>query len=223
MRSVILIKQTTKYLLDRNIKRLVRAALRTIVPGAYRCGRAYIYELEHLSDNVVFPESYEFRRTDDINAMVDFRLKKRICETRLKAGDLCFASYRGDKIVSIIWGHKGQYYVRGLGYLQSCSQDDSYVYGAITQPEERQKGLFKALLHLISKELLKSTSGKITALAETKNTISINTLRNVGYREVKLIEHRTLLWLKKTNILHLATKNVERRIFMFPPSGVYVI
>lgn len=216
-------QKAAKHILDGNIKGLIRAGLRTIAPGAYRRGRAYIYELERLSDGVVFPESYEFRRTNDINAMVDFGLEKRICEKRLKAGDLCFAGYKGDKIISVIWGHKGPYYVRGIGYWHRCSRDDSYVFGAMTQPEERQKGLFKVLLYLISKELLKSTSGNITALIETKNTISLKTFRNMGYGEVRVVEHTTLLWIKKTIVLHHDTKNVQRRIFMFPPSDLYVI
>lgn len=223
MRSVTLMKKTLKYMSDGNVKGLVQAALHTIMPGAYRRGRAYIYELERLSDNVIFPDSYQFRRTNDISAIVEFGLKKGICEKRLRAGDLCFASYKGDKIVSVIWGHKGQYYIRGMGYLHTCNQDGSYVYGAITQPDERQKGLFKALLCLISKELLKSTSRKITALVETENAISMKAFRSIGYREVKVIEHTALLWIKKTNVLHLSTKTVEQRMFMFHPSEVYVI
>lgn len=224
MVNVTVMQKIMKYVLAGNIKGLIRAALGTMVPGAYRRGKAYIYELERLSENsVVFPESYEFRRTYDINAMVDFGLEKRICEKRLKAGDFCFASYKEDKIVSVIWGHKGPYYVRGMGYWHRCNQDDSYVYGAITKPDERQKGLFKALKYLISKELLKSTSGKITTLVETENTVSIKTNRNMGYREIKVIEHTTLFWIKRTNVLHLDTDNVEQRVFMFPPSEVYVI
>ncbi len=218
-----LMQKIMKYISDGNISGLFRAGLRTIAPGAYRSGRAYIYELERLSDNVVFPESYEFRKTNDINAMVDFGLEKRICEKRLKAGDLCFASYKGEKIVSVIWGHKGPYYVRGMGYWHRSSQDDSYVYGAVTKPDERQKGLFRALKYLISKELLESTRGKITTLVETENTISIKTNRNIGYREVKVIEHTTLFWIKKTKALDLRTKHVEQRRFLFRPSEVYVI
>jgi hypothetical protein len=155
--------------------------------------------------------------------MADFGLEKRICEKRLKAGDLCFASYKGDKIVSVIWGHQGPYYVRGMGYGHRSNQNDCYVYGAMTKPDERQKGLFKVLLCLISKELLKRARGRITALVETKNTISLKTVRNMGYREVKVIDHTTLFWIKKTNVRHLDTNNVEQRIFMFPPSEVYVI
>lgn len=218
-----MMQKTSRYILDGNIKGLIRAALRTIMPGAYRRGRAYIFELERLSDNVLIPESFEFRRTNDINAMVEFGLDKRTCETRLKAGDLCFASYKGDKIVSVTWAHTGPYYVRGMGYWHRPSQDDSYLYGAMTKPDERGKGLFKALKYLISKELLKSTCGKITALVETDNTVSIKTNRNMGYREVEIIEHTTFLWLKRTNVRHLDTNNVERRVFMFPPSGIYVI
>ena len=221
--SVTWIQKIAKYILAGNIKGLIRAALRTMVPGAYRRGSAYIYELEHLSDNVLFPESYEFRRTKDVNAMVDFGLDKRICEKRLKAGDLCFAGYKGGKIVSLIWGHKGPYYVRGMGYWHKSSQDDYYVYGAMTNPDERQNGLFKALLYLISKELPKSTSENITALVEIKNTISLKTFPNIGYREVKVIDHMTLFWVKKTNVRHLDSNTVEQRIFMFPPSEVYVI
>jgi hypothetical protein len=221
--NVTLMQKIAKYILDGNVKGLIRAALRTIVPGAYRRGRACIYELEHLSDNVLFPESYEFRRTNDTNAMVDFGLDKKICERRLKAGDLCFACYKGDKIVSVTWGHNGPCYVRGMGYWHRSNQDDYYVYGAMTKPDERQKGLFKTLLYLISKELLKSTSKKITALVETKNTISMKTFRNMGYREVKFIEHTTLFWIKKTNVRHLDANNVEQSIFMFPPSEIYVI
>jgi hypothetical protein len=216
-------QKIAKYILDGNVKGLIRAGLRTIAPGAYRRGRAYIYELERLPDNVVFPESYEFRRTNDINAMVDFGLDKRICEKRLTAGDVCFASYKGDKIVGVIWAHRGSYYVRGMGYWHRCSQDDSYVYGALTKPDERGKGLFKALKYLISKELLKGTSGKITTLVETENTVSIKTNQNMGYREVKVIDHTTLFWIKKTKVRHLDTNNVEQRMFMFPPSEVYVI
>ncbi len=221
--KVTLIQKIAKYILAGNVKGLIRAALGTMMPGAYRRGRAYIFELERLSDNVIFPESYEFRRTNDINAMVDFGLEKGICEKRLKAGDWCFASYKGDKIVSVIWGHKGSYYVRGMGYWHRSSQDDSYVYGALTKPDERGKGLFKALKYLISKELLKSTSGKITTLVETENAISIKTNRKMGFREVEVIDHTTILWIKKTKVRHLDTDNVEPRMFMFPPSGMYVI
>lgn len=218
-----LMQKASKYVLTGNVKGLMRAGLRTILPGAYRRGRAYIFELERLTDNVILPESYEYRRTNDIVAMVDFGLEKRTCEKRLKEGDVCFASYKGEKIVSVIWGHKGSYYVRGMGYWHRSNQDDCYVYGAITKPDERQKGLFKALKYLISKELLKSTSGKITTLVDTRNSISIKTNRNMGYREVKVIDHTTLFWIKKTNVRHLDTNTVEQRIFMFPPSGVYVI
>ncbi len=221
--NMTLIQKIAKYILDGNVKGLIRAALHSIIPGAYRRGRACIYELEHLSDKVVFPESYEFRKTNDINAMVDFGLDKGMCEKRLKAGNLCFASYKGGKIVSVIWGHKGPYYVRGMGYWHKSSQDDSYVYGAMTKPDERQKGLFRALKYLISKELLESTSGKITTLVDMGNIISVKTNRNMGYREVKVIDHTTLFWIKKTNIRHLDTNNVEQRMFMFPPSEVYVI
>ncbi len=216
-------RKASRYILDGNIRGLICAVLGTIAPGVYRRGRAYIYKLEHLSDNVVFPESYEFRRTNDINAMVEFGLDKRLCEKRLKADDLCFASYKGDKIVSVTWGHTGPYYVRGMGYWHRPSQDDSYVYGAMTKPEERGKGLFKALKYLISKELLKSTSGTITTLVDAENTVSIRTNQNMGYREVEVIDHTTLLWIKRTNVRHLDTNKVERRVFMFPPSGIYVI
>lgn len=223
MKSMNRLLKASRYILDGNIKGLIRAALRTIMPGAYRRGRAYIFELERLSENVLIPESFEFRRTNDINAMAEFGLDKRICEKRLKAGDLCFASYKGDKVVSVIWGHTGPYYVRGMGYWHRPSPDDSYLYGSMTKPDERGKGLFKALKYLISKELLKSTSGKITALVETDNTVPIKTNRNMGYREVEIIEHTTFLWLKRTNVRHLDTNSVERRVFMFPPSGIYVI
>jgi RimJ/RimL family protein N-acetyltransferase len=223
VKSVKLMRKASRYILDGNLKGLILAASRTITPGVYRRGRAYIYELEHLSDNVLFPETYEFRRTEDINAMVEFGLDKRMCEKRLKAGDWCFAGYKGAKIVSAIWGHKGPYYVRGMGYWHRSSQDDRYVYGALTKPDERGKGLFRALKYLISKELLESTSGKITALVDAENTVSIKTNRNMGYREVKVIDHTTLFWIKKTNVRHLGTNNVEQRIFMVPPSDVYVI
>jgi hypothetical protein len=223
VKSVRLIQKASRYMLDGNIKGLIRAGLSTIIPGAFRRGRAYIYELERLSENVIFPESYEFRRTNDINAMVEFGLDKRICEKRIKAGDWCFAGYEGDKIVSVIWGHRGPYYVRGMGYWHRCNQDDSYVYGALTKPDQRQQGLFKALKYLISKELLKSANGKITTLVDTENTVSIKTNLNMGYREVKVIEHTTLFWIKKTNVLYLDTNNVEKRMFIFPPPDVYGI
>jgi hypothetical protein len=216
-------QKASRYILDGNLKGLIWAVLRTIAPGVYRRGRAYIYELEHLSDNVLFPETYEFRKTNDIKALVDFGLEKRICEKRLKAGDWCFAGYKGAKIVSVIWGHTGPYYVRGMGYWHRSNQDDCYVYGAMTKPDERQKGLFKALKYLISKELLKSTSGKITALVDAENTVSSKTNQNMGYREVKVIEHTTLFWIKKTKVLHHDTNNMEQRLFIFPPSDVYVI
>jgi hypothetical protein len=223
IKSVKLIRKASRYILGGNIKGLIWAVLRTIAPGAYRRGRAYIYELERLSDNVLFPESYEFRRTNDIHALVDFGLNKRMCEKRLKAGNWCFAAYKGAKIVSVIWAHKGPYYVRGMGYWHMSSQDDSYVYGALTKPDERGKGLFRALKYLISQEQLQSTSGKVTTLVDAENLISIKTNRNMGYREVKVIEHTTLFWIKKTNVLHLDTNNVEKRMFIFPPPDVYVI
>jgi len=107
----------------------------------------------------------------------------REIERRFKNGDLCFVATDGIRQLGVIWGHRGNCYVRGAGKRLSLAPEDVYLYGVYTLPEARKQGVYSALKSCFLQQYRLLGAERVLALIDRKNDIMRISLRESAFRE----------------------------------------
>lgn len=197
----------------------------------FRRGRAYIYELDRATNannsrKYVFPHDYEvrFASREDIPACAGMaETEETEFRRRYQSGDKCLGVFQNKRPANINWIHYGSCYVRGLGYYHPGEITDAYIYGIVTDPSERGKGLYKNALIKLTEELFSAGAECLVQMVEEGNTPVLHTLPQLGYSLKKRIFHLTLLGVKYTSVRNSDGTLAERRLFFLPPRNDFII
>lgn len=204
--------------------------LRERIPSfLYRYGKAYIFELEaaqYQRQMGSFPKGYIFRlatrgEMPACSAMTGSTAKEYY--RRWDVGDSCYGVFIDNKPVSITWIHRGSCYIRGMGYLHNGTSSDIYIYGIMTEPAARGKGLYKNALMQLAEVLFEGGATRLIQLVEEGNVPVLKTLPDLGYVKTKMIKHLKLFGIKYTVTVDLVTGKVSRRLFFVSPQLDYRI
>lgn len=216
----------TRALHSRPGRLVVGAWLRT-----YGRSRAEVFELARPAGPVppsraAYPPGYVLRRAGRDEAEACSRVTNLSIEETLRrhdAGDTCWVVARGARPAMVIWVHDGPCYVRGLGYLHDGTAGEKYLYGAVTDPSERGKGLFKNGLEELTARLFADGARRLVEIVEAGNTPSLVTVRKLGRRPIRRIESILLLGLRRTIITPIDGGRAERTWRLLPPPDLFVI
>lgn len=224
-------KKFLTYLLTGQFGRIA-SAVRERIPGwLFRHGQAYIFELVSPADRayiepVEFPHGYQGRlaRQEDMHACARAAgVAPEEYTRRFVDGEQCFAVFDGYRAVNLNWIHRGAYYVRGMGYLHNGARPERYIYGILTVPSERGKGLYKKSLVTMTRRLFEMNSEPLVQMAEADNAAVLHTLPKIGYSKTHSIRHISIIGIKYTVTMNLVENQVTRRLFLRAPRSVYVI
>jgi len=210
----------------------IRDAINERIPWwLYHRSNAAIYVLyrsERMSTNIAGPLPQEFScrlaTRDEMPACSRITgLDVSEYYRRFDAGDICYGVFVGGRPVNINWVHSGPYFVRGMGYLGVASQSDRYVYGIMTDPAERGKGLYKSCLERLAEYLFANGAEQLVQLVEEGNTPVLKTLPQLGYVKTEEISYRSFMGIKRTRVTDCRSGRVTVRRFMFSPKDRFVI
>jgi GNAT superfamily N-acetyltransferase len=194
-------------------------------------GKASLYELRRVDQmttkpGTVLPQGYVCRiaAREEMPACsritgIDVREYYR----RFDAGDICYGVFAEDKPLNINWVHSGACYVRGMGYTHDGAARDKYVYGIMTDPAERGKGLYKSCLVNLAKYLFENGAERIIQMVEEGNAPVLATLPQLGYKKTYEIRHITLCGVKRTVVIDLNIDHTAARWFMSEPNDRFVL
>lgn len=142
---------------------------------------------------------------------------------RLEAGDICLLITHNDCVAYQMWIHWGECFVRGAGFLVSAKDNDAYVYGILTNPNYRGRGLYKKGLRLLERDMRNSHAHRIIQFAEHRNSVVFHTLTGAGYERVTDVAYVRVFGI---NITRVASRRCERRkwnFFFREKKSVYII
>ena len=211
---------------------LIGGAIRERIPWwLFHRGKASLFELARPDEGTVrsrseMPKGYVCRPAarDEMPACsritgIDVSEYYR----RFDAGDICYGVFAGDKAVNINWVHTGACYVRGVGYRHNGKLSDRYVYGIMTDPAERGKGLYKNCLVNLAGYLFETGAQRIIQMVEEGNTPVLTTLPQLGYRRTQEVRHMAILGVKRTEVIDSTSENSTVRWFVSAPDDRFVI
>jgi hypothetical protein len=213
------------------IAKPIRATWWKMRRGIIRRGSAFTFELTkhnylQKKGRASFPQEYSARYVtrDEIPALAAMTGASEVeYFRRFDSGDRCFGVFHGLKPANINWIHLGACYVRGLGYIHPGKERDAYIYGILTEPAERGKGLYKNALINLADELYHSDVELLVQLVESSNAPVLHTLPQLGYIKTTRISHLHVCGVKCTEIHDLANGATKRRIYKNPPGGLFII
>ncbi len=142
---------------------------------------------------------------------------------RFDAGNICYGVFAGGRPVNINWVHAGACYVRGMGFALDSGPGDKYVYGIMTDPAERGKGLYKSCLVNLAEYLFASGAERIIQMVEAGNTPVLVTLPQLGYTKTHEIRYITIFGMKRTTVVDLTTNRCTTHRFVSTPNDRFVI
>ena len=142
---------------------------------------------------------------------------------RFDAGDICYGVFVDNQPVNVNWVHSGSCFVRGMGYEHNGTPNDKYVYGIMTDPANRGKGLYKNCLVTLASELFANGADRIIQMVEDGNLPVLRALPQLGYRKIREIRHRAILGFNCTVVTDLTVGKTSVRRFMSSPSNLFVI
>ncbi len=173
------------------------------LPTGYRCRLATRDEMPACSRVTGFELSEYYRRYD--------------------AGDLCYGVFTDDRPVNINWVHSGICYIRGMGYDLDGASAEKYIYGIMTDPAERGKGLYKNCLTSLAEYLFLAGAERLIQMVEDGNTPVLNTLPQLGYTRIQEIRHSTVFGINRTRAIDFRTGRDSTRWYMRIPNDRFVI
>lgn len=197
----------------------------------FRRAKADLFELERPPGPVppsraAYPDGHVFREADRREAGACSRVMK-LPEAeslrRFDAGDLCYVVADGARVATVIWVHDGPCYVRGLGYLHDRPTGEKYVYGIVTDPAERGKGLYKNALEDLAARLFSAGASRLVQIVEAGNAPVLATVPRLGYRRTRRIESILVLGVRRTVVTLAEPAPPEKSWRIAPPRGRFVI
>ncbi len=144
-------------------------------------------------------------------------------QRRVAEGDQCLVSYLDDRPVNLTWLHFGRCYVRGVGLLVNAKDGDCYIYGVVTMPQYRGKGLYKHTQSELLRLLRARGISRVFQVVEEGNTIVLKTLPRFGYRPTQRVTSTTWLGVTRTVVHSDNTRTVLYRWYSSVPTGVFWI
>ncbi len=214
----------------RRLREISGEILYRIPPWILRIGRVHVFELRKYNSleeplRPVFPSDCAARYVtrDEIPAVaVLARTSEVLCYDRFDRGEMCFAVFRRSRPVNITWIHLGSCYIRGVGYSHQGQENVAYIYGILTDPSERGKGLYRNALISLSHDLFRSQVERLVQFVEPDNIPVLHTLPTLGYVRTAAISHMTFLGVKYTKVRHFEDGTIETRIFVRPPDIFHI-
>ena len=94
-----------------------------------------------------------------------------------------FVYFEGDVALGMMWGHRGNCYIRGPGISLFQDEETIYWFWIYTAPEARGKNIYKTLRNTFFSHY--NGINKFTALVEPANVIMRNEMSKMGFVETK--------------------------------------
>jgi ribosomal protein S18 acetylase RimI-like enzyme len=220
-----------KYLFTGRFDKIGAAFAEWVPSVLYHRAAGWIFELDRKSHDSTkltaqLPDGYNCRFAEreelhDCSKMIGLEVEEYY--RRFEFGDRCYAVYTDIKPVNLNWIHAGSCYVRGMGYDHNAENDEYYIYGIMTDPSQRGKGLYKNSLIQLAEYLFNKDGSKLIQMVEDGNTAVLHTLPKLGYKKTKRLKHITLLGIRKTTVTDLADNSKKRKLFIFPPRELFII
>jgi GNAT superfamily N-acetyltransferase len=201
------IRKAFGYLIRLDFDKIWRAITDRIPSWMFRRSLAYIYELQIESteaDNesrLNLPEGYVFRKIDldglsACSAMVGLPAEEYL--RRHRAGDLSYGVFFQHQPVNVNWLHFGPCYVRGLGYQFNTESSDCYIYGIVTSPDHRNRGIYKSTQPELIRIARSQGAQRVIQVAMEANIAVKATLPKCGYEIVGTVHHRSVFGIRWT-------------------------
>jgi hypothetical protein len=152
-----------------------------------------------------------------------FGLSEAQANHRFAHGDLCFVAHDGGKCLGMVWGHRGDCYVRGAGRRMDLDQNGVYLYGIYTNPEARRMNVFNNLKDAFFRYYLAQGMDHFCALVHPDNHIMINALQRIGFVAYYYLQYVSLV---KFGFLCEIDIRSGKRLFSMnlrEPHGLYLI
>lgn len=152
-----------------------------------------------------------------------FGLSEAQANRRFAHGDLCFVAHDGAKYLGMLWGHRGDCYIRGAGKRIDLDQNGVYVYGIYTNTKARRMNVFNNLKDAFFRYYLAQGVGHFCALVSPSNHIMRNALEKIGFL---VFQYLTYLNLGEFGFLYemdIGSGQRRLRVNIGEPKGLYVI
>jgi RimJ/RimL family protein N-acetyltransferase len=220
-----------EYLFGGRFDKIIGAIRQRIPPFIYYRAKGYIFELHNEDHDQSappprFPEGYAPRLACREEMPECSRITGHNVDEfyrRYDAGDLCYGVFDGKRPVNINWIHRGGCYIRGMGYFHNGDNNDSYIYGIMTDRAEQGKGIYQNCLRSLADYLFENGDKKLVQMVEDGNEPVLHTLPGLGYRKVKIVKYSCMLGIKHTVAVDVGERRTARRFFIGAPRGVYII
>jgi hypothetical protein len=145
---------------------------------------------------------------------------EEILRDRMAGGDWGFVTKNiaeGNKIVNIIWGHRGSCYVRGLGVDLDIGDNSAYLHGGYTSEKDRMKGIFNTALKDVYDILLEQGISNLYALIEDWNEKSYHYHLRLKFKPIATVTFIIMFYIKASFYKDLETGRGKFKIFLnFP-------
>jgi GNAT superfamily N-acetyltransferase len=173
-----------------------------------------------------YPPGYVFRRAGREEAAACSRVTN-VPEAEIlrrhDAGDACFVVAHGSRPATVFWVHDGPCYVRGLGYLHDGRKGDKYIYGVVTDPAHRGKGLYKNAVEDLAARLFEEGATRLVRIVEDGNAPALVTITRLGHRRTRRIESVLAFGVRRTVVKPLEGGPEERTWRILAPRDRFVI
>ena len=173
-----------------------------------------------------YPDGYRFRPARPEEAAACSRvtgIPVAENERRFAAGDACYVVERDGLVVLVQWVHDGPCYVRGLGYVHDGAPDERYVYGVVTDPAHRGRGLFRNALEHLDATLFSEGASRLVQIVMAGNTPVLKTFSRLGYRATHDLRSVLVLGVRWTVVTPVGRESGRRSWRIAAPPGRFVI
>ena len=143
---------------------------------------------------------------------------------RWQSGDRCLGVFspKGE-IAHICWLHFGSCYIRGLGLQLHLDASDCYLYGVVTNPAHRGKGIYRVMQQRVKQFARTTDIQRMLQLVEDGNEVPLKLLPTIGYNRQWIVHHYTLLGTKHTSLFDASGTRVDRQIWLRRPKHMFQI
>ena len=225
------LKQLTHYLATGQFRMIGRAIAERIPRWLFCRGEAFLFELirqeaDSRQADAIFPSGYTCRLIVREELPACSQLAGHdIGEfyRRYDAGEICFGVFAGSRPVNINWVHGGSCYVRGMGYLFGGTTSDRYIYGIMTDPAERGRGLYKNCLKQLARHLFAHGAERLVQMVEVQNAPVLTTLPHLNYRKTTQLSFLSVLGFKRRSERVPGARRGDARWFISEPKGQFPI
>jgi hypothetical protein len=135
---------------------------------------------------------------------------------RYYSGDICWVTKdtaHDNKIVNLIWSHRGPCFIRGMGLDLQVDDNSLYLYAALTLPEARMKGLYNTNIKALYEIYKEKNLSTIYGLVEYTNRNSYNLHLRLNFKPIGKVIFIALAGLKLS--IHHDTEKGTRKIRLY--------